>query len=103
MMKFKPWMIVVVLALVALFFFLRTSGYAPIVTNLGDKVQKELSQLKTDIKCISGAAAPGAADEGSYYQVQDGAGYGICGDQALISSQMQYKILGDLSDEPLGG
>ena len=100
MKKIPSWAILLVAALVLGFLVYRTSGYASIQTNLGDKVP-DLFSLGTKQSCIAGNAAVGQDGSAeSIYTIQDGTGYGLCGAQELIRDEMNYKILGD--EAPLG-
>ena len=100
MMKIKPWMIAVVVAIVLLFFVFRTSGYSlspgNIVTNMGES-KKSLFELGSDLSCVPGNTAVGADSKEQIYVKQDGLGYGICGAEELIKEEMNYKILGEES------
>jgi hypothetical protein len=103
--RIPTWVIVGIVIAIVLLLVYRTSGYSSlspgdIKTDKGDGVSS-IFDLKTDLTCVAGNTAAGQDGSAeSFYNRQDGVGYGICGAEALVKDEMNYKILND--ESPLG-
>lgn len=95
--KFPTWVILVLVALVAIFLVYRTSGFvqgSPIVTDQGELPTSLTSQerQKTSLSCLNESGL----------MTMDGEGYGICGLEKDVNTSMNYTILSDASDRRPG-